>query len=410
MGIGSRALGSAVALAALLSALSLAPAVAARAEGVGQGLELVATVPYEDGTHLVEATIKGREYLFAASQVASGVAKLRVIDITKPPKPKLVAEIDCGHFQGNLQVSADNKTLILGMDGSSPGGLCSPQPNEGFATIDISNPARPRPIGFASIPGGSHSTAAHPTKPLVYNAPEGSPVPDRGASPVLEIWSIADPAKPKLVNSVAMPGLHSPHDISFSKDGAMAGLANISTFHVLDTRDAVNPVVAFTGQCPGCQHSHEARFTPDGETLVVNDESMAGSGYPCPGGALYFYDVAGEPESLTVELSGIYAPDDVAVNDANSPGFCTGHVFDISSDGKRLATSWHTGGIRYLDISSHDGYTLGAAWSSGPDAVREMGSYATATGDYFVTKLHKGPYVYAVDMTEGLQVFKVTAR
>ena len=399
---------TAVSVALLLAGCLATTAVAEQAEGVGQGLELVATVPYEEGTHLVQATIKGREYMFAASQSRSAVAKLRVIDITIPPKPKLVAEIDCGHFQGNLQLSADKKTLILGMDGSAVGGSCSPQPNEGFATIDISDPTDPRPVGFASIPGGSHSTAAHPTKPLVYNAPEGSPVPDRRAAPVLEIWSIANPAKPKLINSVPLPGVHSPHDISFSKDGSMAGLANISTFHLVDSRDAGNPVVGYTGQCPGCQHSHEARFTPDGKTLVVNDESMVGSGYPCPGGALYFYDIGGEPGARTVELAGTYAPDDIGVNAAGAPGFCTGHVFDISSDGKRLATSWHSGGIRYLDISSHTGYTLGTTWSSSPDAVREIGSYATATGDYFATKLHKGPYVYATDMTEGFQVFKIT--
>ena len=410
MRIGSRATGPVLLLVALLSAVSLAPATAREAEGVGEGLELLATVPYEDGTHLVEATIKGREYMFAASQSPSGVAQLRVIDITKPPKPKLVAEIDCGRFQGSLQVSADRKTLIVGMDGVSAGGQCSPLPDEGFATVDISDPTRPRPIGFASIPGGSHSTATHPTKPLVYNAPEGSPVPDRGAAPVLEVWSIADPSKPKLINSVALPGVHSPHDISFSKDGSMAALANISLFHVLDTRDAANPVVEVTDQCPGCQHSHEARFTPDGKTLVVNDESMSGSGYPCPGGALYFYDVAGQAGSRTVELTGTYAPDDIVLNPAGSPGFCTGHVFDISSNGKRLATSWHTGGIRYLDISNHTGYTLGTTWSSGAEAVSEIGSYATATGDYFTTKVHKGPYIYAVDMTEGFQVFKVTTR
>lgn len=394
---------------ALLAAASFAtPAVAEQVTEVSDGLELVATIPYEDGTHLVEATIKGRDYMFAASQSASGVAKLRVIDITIPPKPRLVTEIDCGHFQGNLQVSADGKTLILGMDGSSVGGPCSPQPNEGFAMIDISDPTRPKPIGFASIPGGSHSTAAHPKKPLVYNAPEGSPIPDRGASPVLEIWSIANPARPRLINTVPLPGLHSPHDISFSRDGTMAGLANISTFHLLDTRDPAEPVVGYTGQCPGCQHSHEARFTPDGKTLVVNDESMVGSGYPCPGGALYFYDIGGEPGARTVELSGTYAPDDIGVNAAGAPGFCTGHVFDISPDGSTLATSWHSGGIRYLDISKHGGYALGTTWSSGPDAVREIGSYATSTGDYFATKLYKGPYIYATDMTEGFQVFKIT--
>jgi len=394
----------------VLSAALLVPSVeAGQRAGAGEGLELVATVPYMYGTHLVEATIKGREYMFAATQNTAG-ADLRVIDITRPAKPKLVAQIRCGHFQGHLQVSADRKTLILGVDGERAGGECLPMPAEGFVTIDISDPTDPQPVGFASIPGGSHSTAAHPTKPIVYNAPEGSPVPDRGTAPVVEVWSIADPAKPKLLEQVALPGVHSPHDISFSRDGSMAGLANISTFHVLDTRDPLHPIVEITGQCPGCQHTHEARFTPDGKTLVVNDESMSGTAYPCPGGALYFYAISGPPGERAVDLTGTYAPDDVLVNAAGSPGFCTGHVFDISADGSKLAASWHSGGIRYLDISERAGHALGSTWSSGAGAVKEIASYATPGGDYFTAKLHKGPYVYAVDMTTGLQVFKITAR
>lgn len=410
MGNRSISLGVTAVCVALLCVASFGAVAVAEEATVGEGLELVATVPYLDGTHLVQATIKGRDYMFAASQSSTAVARLRVIDITNPPRPKLVAEIDCGHFQGNLQVSADKKTLILGMDGSAAGGSCSPQPNEGFATIDISDPTEPRPVGFASIPGGSHSTAAHPTKPIVYNAPEGFITPDRGATPTLEIWSIANPAKPKLINSVSLPGAHSPHDISFSKDGSMAGLANISTFHLVDTRDPAKPVVEYTGQCPGCQHSHEARFTPDGKTLVVNDESMVGPVYPCPGGALYFYDIGGQPGARTVELAGTYAPDDLGASAAGAAGFCTPHVFDVSSDGTRLAASWHSGGIRYLDISKHSGHALGTTWSSGIESVREIGSYATTSGDYFSAKLHKGPYVYATDLNQGFQVFKVVGR
>ena len=103
------------------------------------------------------------------------------------------------------------------------------------------------------------------------------------------------------------------------------------------------------------------------ESLVVpaGPESMVGSGYPCPGGALYFYDIGGEPGARTVDLGGVYAPDDIGVNAVGAAGFCTPHVFDISSDGTKLATSWHSGGIRYLDISKHSGYTLGTTWSSG---------------------------------------------
>lgn len=259
--------------------------------------------------------INGRDYAFTATQ-STDVADLRVIDVTEPERPKVVAKITCGSFQGNIQISADKRTLVLGVDRMTMDGTCVRSPDEGFVTIDISNPTKPKPIGFASIDGGSHSTATHPTRPIVYNAPEGSPIPDRRPA-VLEVFSIANPAKPKLLNTVELPGVHGPHDISFSKDGSMAALANISAFHVVDTSNPVKPVIETTAQCPGCQHTHEARFTPDGKTLVVNDEAMAPA-YPCPGGVLYFYDVAGPRGARTVELAGLYSPSSVGVNAANS--------------------------------------------------------------------------------------------
>ena len=404
----SRAVGL-IAAVVLASAL-LHPQVSASSrraqDGVVDGLELVATVPNEKGTHLERATIKGRDYVFASTSSTSLPAELRVIDVTTPARPRVVALVHCGIFQGNLQLSHDKKTLILGVDTPAPAGACIPPGEQGFVTIDISKPKRPRAIGYAVIPGGSHSTAAHPTKPLVYNAPEGSPQPDRNP-PELEVWSIADPAKPRLVSKTPMPGVNSPHDISFSRDGSMAATANISAFHLLDTSDPAKPSVEFTGQCPGCQHTHEARFTADGKTLVVNDEAMVPA-YPCPGGALYFYDVVESGGTHAAELTGAYTPSDVGVTAAGSAGFCTPHVFDISRDGTKVAASWHAAGVRYLDISSHSGITRGTDWASGPDAVVELGSYAVEGGDNFTAKFFRGPYIYSVDIASGLQILRIS--
>ncbi len=373
-------------------------------QAVADGLKLVATIPYLDGTHMEHATIRGRDYAFTATQDME-VADLRVIDVTNPERPAVVAKIPCGSFQGNIQISADRKTLILGVDGLTMDGTCVKQQDEGFVTVDISNPRKPKPVGFASIAGGSHSTAAHPTKPIVYNAPEGFVLPDR-RPPVLEIFSIANPAKPKLLNTIALSGAHSPHDISFNKDGSMAALANISAFHILDTRNPAKPVVETTSQCPGCQHTHEARFTPDSKTLVVNDESMAGP-YPCPGGALYFYEVGGTRGSRSVELTGAYAPSSLGLNAANEAGFCTPHVFDISSDGSKVAASWHTGGLRYIDITKRTGAAFGTAASTSEAGPREVGAYTAPGADFFTAKLYEGPYIYTHDLNAGFQVFRV---
>ena len=387
-----------VVLALCAGAVATFTTAAPAQSGLGEGLKPVGFVPYTNGSHLALATIGGRDYAFAAEQ-GSAVGKVRVIDVTQPTKPRVLDEILCGTGQGNVQITPDKKTLVLGLDGGANGGICAlGQP--GFATIDISNPTRLRPIGFAVNPRGSHSLAMHPKLPIVYN---GSGFPEPNGE--MEIWSLANPARPKLVNTVAT-GAHSPHDLAFNRAGTMAATANVVTFQLWDTGDPFEPTMLTESQCPGCQHTHEARFTPDGKRLVVNDEAVTGGGvHPCPGGALYFYDVA--EDGSAVDLTGVYSPNEVLVNAALGPGFCTPHVFDISKDGTKVAASWHSAGIRYLDITKANGATLGEE-STGADGVEQLGWYlGPGAADHFTAKFHRGPYVYSVDLNRGLEILEI---
>ena len=371
-------------------------------EAVAVGLESVALIPFENGSHAETATLGGRDYAFVATGNRDVVSELRVIDITKPARPKVVALLNCGTYQGHIQISHDKKTLILGVDSPAVAGACMPPGEMGFITIDISDPTTPRPIGYAIDEKGSHSTAAHPTKPIVYNG-EGFPdTPGR-----MTIWSIANPAKPKLVNTLNT-GEHSVHDLSFSPNGKLAALASVTSLKLLDTTDPVNPSIEFITQCPGCVHTHEARFTPDGKRLVVNDEFMAGPN-PCPGAAQYFYDVTETPAGTALVLTGAYFPSDLGVNGNGEATFCTAHVFDISSDGTKIAASWHGAGVRYLDIEQTNGVTYGALAAS-PVGVQEQGSYLAPDSDAFSAKFHRGPYIYVVDALRGFEVLKITSQ
>ena len=148
-------------VALLVLGTSFAGAAPSRSEGTGEGLKLVAEIPLSGATLMEMATIKGRDYAFV-SQVDTAAEKLTVIDITQPESPKVKASIPCNGNQGNVQVSHDKKTLVIGIDVPSVGG-CMSRNGMGFVTIDISNPVKPRPIGYAPIDKGSHSLAAHPT-------------------------------------------------------------------------------------------------------------------------------------------------------------------------------------------------------------------------------------------------------
>ena len=390
---------AAVAAFLVMGPVSGAPAERARSTGTGSGIELVAEIPFDNGTHLETATIQGRDYAFA-SEITTGAGKLRVIDISAPEKPKVVATLPCNGNQGNLQLSHDQKTLVIGIDVPSDGG-CMPAGLMGFVTVDISSPKRPKVLGYAEIARGSHSLAAHPKKPFVYN---GDGFPE--APGEMQVWSIENPVKPKLVTTVDT-GVHSPHDLAFNRTGSMLATANAVNLHLMDTSNPSEPVIEHTTQCPGCLHTHEARFTPDSKRLIVNDEHPNNV---CPGGALYFYDVTGTSGAHGLTLTGAYTGTEVGVTGNNSvPTKCTPHIFDISNDGTKVAATWHQGGLKYLDVTATAGVTMGAR-TIVPGGPTELGWYVTDGGYTFAAKIHTGPYIYVVDTNVGFQVFKISSQ
>ena len=374
-------------------------------EGKGEGLKLIANIPWEGGTDMEFATIKGRDYAFAGSE-ASTTAKgggLHVIDITNPAKPKEVAHLKCAMSQADIQISYDQKTLIMAADSSGGPEACLATTRLGFMTVDIRNPRKPKPIGFADIPRGSHNTTAMPNAPYVYNSDS-----DLGAKVgEIQIWSIKDPAKPKLVNTVKNQAGLSPHDLSFSPDGKLMVTAGINRIDIFDTSDPENPVLKLVTQCPGCTITHDAKFTPDMKHVIVGDEGGGGATYPCPGGALYFYDFQVQGGQPLMTLTGVYEPAEAAKTD-NGPGGCTSHVFDISDDSTKLSISWYTAGTRYLDISGMVGPTVGPAGS--PAGVTELGWFEPVGGSSWSSKMYKGPYIFSNDMHRGFDVYQIDSK
>jgi hypothetical protein len=370
--------------------------------GEGRGLKLIKNIPTGSGTDMEFATIKGHEYGFVASRSTADNANggLYVINVDDPAKAKVVAHLPCNMSQMDIQISHDKKTVIMAADGAGGPDSCLMVGKLGFMTVDISNPLKPKAIGSATIPRGSHNTTAHPTKPYVYNSDSdvGNP---RGE---IQIWSIKNPAKPELVNTATAIG-HSPHDISFNSDGSLAVTAGVDNLELYDTSDPENPALLATWQCPGCSITHDAKFTPDDTGIVVGDEAGGGLTFPCPGGALYFYELqAGRVPVLT----GIYEPGSVvtARQGQTSPGSCTSHVFDFDEDGSHLAISWYSAGTRYLDVSNPVGPTFGAQGTG----VKEVGYFIPDGSSSWSSKIHKGPYIYSNDINRGFDIYRITAK
>jgi hypothetical protein len=385
--------------AAAISTASAGPRHSAPLKGEGKNMKIVANIAYPGGTDMEFTTIKGHDYAFAASAPGVGGAKagaFRVINIDNPEKPKVAAQLDCSLYQGDVQLSFDHKTALLAADSAGGPDACLAVGKLGFMTIDISNPLKPKPVGFAEIPRGSHNITAHPTKPYVYNSDS-----DLAKAGEIQIWSIKNPAKPELVNTVTSIG-HSPHDISFNTEGTMAVTASVSHFDLFDTSDPENPTLLYEGQCPGCSITHDAKFTPDGTKIIIGDEGGGGGTYVCPGGALYFYDVQ---QGRVPVLTGVYEPQEIVfARDAQGgAAACTSHVFDISDDGTKVAISWYSAGSRYLDVENATGPTFGDQGVG----VKELGWFMPEGGVSWSSKFYKGPYIYSNDEHRGFDVFKI---
>ncbi|MDQ4065339.1 MAG: hypothetical protein M3161_04765 [Actinomycetota bacterium] len=372
-----------------------------RQEGVGEGLELVKNLDTGTGTDFEVAKINGREYAFATSRapIAEG-GGINVIDVTNPAKAKVVHTVPCAVSQGDIQISHDKKTLMVGLSAAGAPDSCGALGKRGMLTIDITNPLKAKPIGFVETMS-SHNLTAHPKKPIVWNS-----IGAAAAVPgVIEIMTIKNPAKPKVVATASsLP--HAPHDVSFSEDGKYAVTAAVDHFDIFDTTDPVNPQLLYKGQCPGCTITHDAKFTPDGKTILIGDEGGGGLPYPCPGGAFYFYDFSNPPVPV---LTGVYWPAEVVTaQGSTSPGACTSHVFDVNSDGTKISISWYTVGTRYLDISGAVGATVGSYGT--PTGIIECGWYIPENGDSWASKFSLDDrWIFSNDINRGFDIYKITA-
>ncbi len=400
-----RALMASAIVAGLVVGAMGVPAVAGKVKtaplkGEGEGLEIVANIPYSGGSDMEYTTIKGHDYAFASQMPGEKGGGLHVINIDNPEKPKEVAYVPCAVSQGDVQISWNNKYVYTAADSAGGPDSCLAVGKEGFLIYDIKNPAKAKVVGFAET-GSSHNVTAHPTKPYVYNSNSAL-----AGNPVIQIWNVSNPTKPEMLKTInSLP--HAPHDISFNKDGSKIVTAAISHFDLMDTSDPENPTLLYTGQCPGCSITHDAKFLPDDSGLLIGDEGGGGGGYPCPGGQLHFYSLQ---QGRVPVYQGVYAPDEfVLARDGQSgPQGCTSHVMEISDDGKTVAISWYSAGTRYLDISSMMGAALGG--NSVPGGVTELGWFMPEGGNTWSSKFlnSDGKYIFSNDINRGFDVFKIT--
>lgn len=393
--------------------------------GGGTDLEFfsrtLTTYMQADGTMVTPTEPVERHFSFAANQ-SSGA---KIIDITNPEQPFIAAAIEnCTIGQGDTQVTADGMVGAIAKQGSGTCRTVTGQTlSNGSAIVDLSNVYEPKVVGRATETLGSHNNTIHPSGKYLYISTSTTTPTNNSTDTRIPIFDISNPAAPTKVKDLMIPG-NGPHDIRFSTDGNRAYLAGISTFRILNTEDPKNPTIISTIVPPGGSIGHDTLITRDKRFLFLGDEANGGSTYPCPGGAIYVYDLTDEraPILLGVAEAGggpVFARNIEEVPGPQTTGGCTSHVMDLNPNGKSLSIGWYRLGTRTFDFSSFyntDGTPktaagIAAAWGKYGVGLVETGYMIPDGGNTWAAKQYSEVpgYVFSNDTAFGFYVSKITS-
>ena len=399
-------------------------------------LELVAQIPGPGGTDLEFFSRTLVTYKDAAGVLVTppepvvrhfalvGNSSLgpKIVDITDPEHPYVAAEVpNCKISQGDTQVTSDGMVAAIAKQG---GGTCRTVTGQslsnGSAIVDLSDVYAPKVVGRAVVGSGSHNNTIHPSGKYLYVSTSNL-TPDSGENASVPIFDISDPAQPTLVKTWTTPG-NAPHDIRFSPDGARAYMAGISQYRIVDTTDPVTPRLISTIVPPGGTIGHDTLVTPDKAFLFLGDEAGGGSTYPCPGGAIYAYDIRVEAAPILLgaaEAGGgpVYGRNIDEVPGPSNTGGCTSHVMELNPDRKSLTLGWYILGTRVFDFSSFynpDGTPrpaagIAAAWGRFGVGLVETGYMIPDGANTWSAKQYaKVPgYIFSDDTRLGFYVTKI---
>ncbi|HEY7876234.1 MAG TPA: hypothetical protein VIG64_14055 [Actinomycetota bacterium] len=383
-----RRLGAAV--AALLVVVTGAARAAAGQEIPPDHPSVVARFPYVGGT---EIAFSGR-YAYA-TQMDGHLERgesldqggIRIFDIVRS-KPRLVGFLHCPGNDNDV-VAIEPGLVALGYHENR----CAP--GQGMVTVDVSNPRRPRVLGHVEVPS-SHTITAYPGKPIVYVSPGGLAY----AGGPEQIVDVSNPRRPEVVATYSN-NPNGCHDVSFriTKESQLAFCAGLTEVQVWDVSDPLAPVTIAHIVNPAIQYPHYAQASPDGKTLVVNDEAFVA--HECvtgqsPTGAFWTYDIS---DPAAPALLGKFSPPRGEPGVGNEATWvetwCTSHQFSFTPNGN-LVMPWFTGGTSLINLSD-------------PAAPRETAYYAPEDAIAYSSQFRNG-HVYINDMNRGFEVLRVRPR
>ncbi len=330
-------------------------------------------------------------------------AGLRIFDISDPANPIVLANqtADVGNSRDvDIMVHPNGRTYAVLSSGA-------------VDLVDVTDPTNPF---LVSSPGsGSHNMAVVPNSTIVYNSLSintdlgvAHGTPETGK---IQIVDFADPEAP-IVKEFFFPAvIQTPmgvpkvvasttcHDITFHAGRQLGYCAGVSDTQIWDIADPWNPKIIQVIDWPGINIHHGVWATLDGNMLILGDE-VAGVAAPVPGcgnemptSALWFIDVT---NIETPTPLGYYQVSHDAVGasaEEGRPIYCSTHFGTLVEDRPMMVMGHYSAGTALIDFSD-------------PANAREVALY-TATGtNTWEARYYKG-HVYTGDTGLGMEILEL---
>ena len=189
--------------------------------------------------------------------MADGLAGLKIVDVSRPACPHYLGKLDTKGFSHGITVSADNRTVYLadnGEDGGTPG----------LRVIDVSNPSCPYFIAQRNEQWATQATLS-PDNNTLY-------ITDKKAG-ILVIDARSCDLESATLGTYKVTDKGISADIVISKDGSKAYVANKKPgIKILDVSDASAPKLISKFDADGMKGKSIAKsiaLSKDGRKLYV---------------------------------------------------------------------------------------------------------------------------------------------
>ncbi|HEX2240800.1 MAG TPA: hypothetical protein VHJ82_06645 [Actinomycetota bacterium] len=252
-------------------------------------------------------------------------------------------------------------------------------------------PEKPRFLDANRFPDGTHTLTTYPGKPLLYSSP-GVLGENGGTEHVVDV---SNPHNIKVVGEYT-PNIFGCHDISFDvgKKRKLAFCPGQQETEILDVSKPTRPELV--AEIPlNMEFPHSAVASPDGDLLVIGDESLF-TAHDCttgksPLGALYAYDISDPARPIFVGHHS--SPRGASpIGTAQTP-WCTAHNFNFIPGTRKVVSSWYTGGTSVLDFDD-------------PSSPTEIAHFQPDDADTWSSYFYRGK-IYANDLARGLEILKL---